>query len=106
MEPFTMFLLYAGYRAFQALTDNWDSIVETAVLAWQTVTSWFTARRITAGDVGNLLAEQLANGSYRVVGGVFSTSGVQRETVAWECSELDQELRQRLDSRDRLTINL
>jgi hypothetical protein len=106
MEPFTMFLLYAGYQLFKALADNWDSVVETTVLAWQTVTEWFTARRISAGDVGNLIAEQLAGGSYRVVGGVFSNAGVKRESVAWECSGMDPALRQRLDSQNKLTINL
>lgn len=106
MEPITMFLLYAGWRLFASVTDNWDSIVETTVLAWRTVGEWLSARRADPADVGTIIKERLANGSFRVVGGVFSANGAKRETVAWECSSLDEELQSKLGDRDRITVNL
>jgi len=83
-----------------------EYIAKVKTLFWSTVNSWMSARRVTTGDVGSLLRERLGNGEYRVVCGVFSSSGSVRQKTAWECSELDNELRSRLTSGDRITIKL
>lgn len=104
MEPFTMLAIYFGYRLFEAVAKNADSIVQTVVLAWQTVHQWLSARQVSSSDVGSLVKQQLANGSYRVVGGVFSNSGEKRQTIAWDCNELDYDLRQKLGGRDEIKL--
>ena len=101
-----MLLLFAGWKLCSAISDNWDTIVDTTTLAWQTVRDWLTARRTTTSDVGNIVREQLANGSFRVVGGVFTSTGQKRETRAWECSAMDDELRRQLGNQNRITVSL
>lgn len=106
MEPFTMMLLYIGYQVLRMLAANADAVERTLRLTWDTVYGWLTARKTNDYDVGRLIQEEMANGSYRVVCGVFSGNGQTREKMVWDCSEMDYELRQRLGNRKEISIEL
>ena len=112
MDPITIMVLVYGARALAKWADSSDgrqtiaTAATIATLAWQTVSSWLTGNRVSTGDSGSLIKENLANGTYRVVCGVFSSTGSQRQQTVWECSDLDSELRQRLANRDKLTVDL
>ncbi len=105
MEPFTMMFLYVGYRLAKVMFENIDSIVETAQLAWNTVKSWLSARFTGEHDIGNLVKERMANGSFRVVAGVFN-SGTMRERTAWECKDMDTDLLKQFGSKDCVEVRL
>jgi hypothetical protein len=106
MEPLTMICIYIGYQALKMLAAHADTIERTLRLTWNTVYGWLTARKTNANDVGRLIQQEMANGTYRVVCGVFSGNGQTREKVVWDCSEMDYELRQRLGSRKEISIEL
>jgi hypothetical protein len=112
MEPISMIALAYGARALFRWLNSCDGqqtiakIVTIATLAWQTVTSWLSSNKVSVGDSGSLIKESLANGNYRVVCGVFNSSGSQRQQTVWECSSMDSELKQRLANKDKLTIDL
>lgn len=135
MEPFSIgFLIYIGLRMLdlwgrdgtlkKAANVTGDVIKGTAevvgdlidyageviarvkTLLWGTVHGWMSSRRVSSGDVGRLLKERLGNGDYRVVCGVFSSGGTLRQKGAWECTEVDSELKRRMANGDTITINL
>jgi len=112
MEPISMFVLAYGARAIFKWLDSCDgqqtieTVAKIATLAWQTVSSWLNGNRVSTGDSGTLIKESLANGNYRVVCGVFNSSGSQRQQTTWECAAMDSELSRRLANRDKMTINL
>lgn len=83
-----------------------EEISRVFTLAWHTVNAWFGGHKVSTRDVGHLFQQRLANGEFRVVGGVFSASGQVRQQMTWECTELDDELRRRLYGRSELTIEL
>lgn len=134
MEPITMMLLYAGYRALsgwssdgtlekaakltgEVLVGTGEAVVyllegaanliaTVGTLVWSTVNGWMHSRKVSSGDVGTLVKERLTNGDFRVICGVFSSGGSLRQKGAWECSDLDSELKRRLASGQKITINL
>lgn len=112
MEPLTMMVLYFGARALFSWLDSAEgkatveAVQRVATLAWNTVSNWLRSSRVSNTDCGALIREKLADGSYRVVCGVFNKTGGQHQQTAWECSALDDELRRKLGNRDRITINL
>ncbi len=107
MEPIsTVALLQLACHLVRLVINNADEIAKVFRLAWSTVSDWLTSRKVAVGDVGKLVRQQLGNGSYRVVGGVFSASGQVRQQMTWECTELDDELRRRLAGRSELKIEL
>lgn len=83
-----------------------ELIAKVGTLVWSTVNGWMNARRLTSGDVGTLVRERLSNGDYKVVCGVFSSDGTLRQKGAWECSEMDSELKSRLANGGKITIKL
>lgn len=107
MEPFsTIVMIKLACCVARFVMNNADEIAKVFRLAWSTVSDWLVSRKVAMGDVGNLVKEHLENGGYRVVGGVFSTSGQLREQTIWECTELDDELRRRLAGRSELKIEI
>lgn len=107
MEPFsTIALIKLACHVARFVMNNADEIAKVFRLAWSTVSDWMTSRRAAVGDIGNLVKQQLENGSFRVVGGVFSGSGQLRGQMTWECSELDEELRRRLSGKRELKLQL
>lgn len=112
MEPITMMLLYFGARALCGWLDSAEgqaaiqAVERVALLAWNTVSDWLRRSRVSSADCGTLIREKLADGNYRVVCGLFTASGAQSSQTVWECSALDDELRRKLGTRDRITINL
>jgi hypothetical protein len=112
MEPFTMMALAIGARALCKWLDSSDgqqtvaSVATIATLAWQTINTWLSGNKVSVGDSGTLIKERLASGNYRVVCGVFNSSGSQRQQTVWECSNMDSELKRRLANKDKITINL
>ena len=105
MEPITMMCIFFGCRLAKWAFANVDSIVQTVQLAWNTVKSWLTARVTSNNDMGNLVKERMANGSFRVVAGVFN-KGTMREQTAWECQDMDGELLHRFGGKDCIKVSL
>ncbi|AJY69777.1 hypothetical protein [Geobacter anodireducens] len=112
---FCVWCLLSGIKKF--VVDNFGGpkelttklitgIIRVFTLAWHMVNAWFGGHKVSTRDVGRLFQKRLANGEFRVVGGVFSASGQVRQQVTWECSELDDELRRRLSGRSELTVKL
>src|ERR1035438_8387171 len=106
-----MFALAYGARALFKWLDSSDGqrtiadIASIAMLAWQTINNWLSGNRVSVGDSGTVIKENLANGNYRVVCGVFNSTGSQRQKTVWECSNMDSELKRRLANRDKLIVN-
>lgn len=107
-----MMLLYFGARALLGWLDSAEgqaaiqAVERVATLAWHTVSDWLRRSRVANADCGTLIREKLADGSYRVVCGVFNASGTHGSRTVWECSALDDELRRKMGTRDRITIKL
>ena len=112
MDPITIMALVFGARLLAKWVDSSDgqqaiaTVAAIATLAWQTINSWLNGNKVSVGDCGTLIKESLASGNYRVVCGVFNSSGSQRQQTVWECSDMDSELKQRLANRNKITINL
>jgi hypothetical protein len=112
MEPITMVALILGTRMLVRWLESGDgkkameTVGQIALLAWQTISDWLAKSKVEAGDSGVLIRENLANGNYRIVCGVFSKNGEQRQQTVWECSSLDSELKRKLSGKDHVTIKL
>lgn len=112
MEPLTMFALFWGAKFLCGWLDSAEgraaikAVEKLAMLAWSTVSDWLRSSKVSSADCGTLIRERLANGDYRIVCGAFSATGTQRSQTAWECSDLDNELKRKFGGKDRITINL
>ncbi len=106
MEPFTIAAIMIGIKAFEWLGKNVDTVVRTVELAWNTVYDWMCARRVSSSDVGSLVKQSLSNGKFKVVGGVFDSSGKLRQGTAWECATLDAALASKLSYGNEVRITL
>jgi hypothetical protein len=74
-------------------------------VAYSAIRRWVASNWRPTTSHAELIKEQLSNGQYRVVGGVFDISGVQTASQAWDADELDAELRQQFGSRTRIRIH-
>lgn len=106
MDPLTMGLLVAGFQLAKHFFTHLDSVIETIQLSWNTVYGWLVSKKSNSSDVGKLIQKGMTDGKYRVVCGIFSGNGQALEQVAWDCSEMDYELRQRLGSKSEIRIEL
>ena len=77
-----------------------------ASLAWDAISSWIEQNRTPSTRYAELIRERLANGRYRVVGGVFTASGKCQARQAWEVDELDDDTRRVFGSRDRVRVKV
>ena len=86
MEPFTMlFLLLLGAAAAATVVS---------VLTWSAVEDWIQAHKVDSG-FAQIVRNRMANGNFRVVTGVFDSTGDLKSSEAWEAIELDTELQGR-----------
>jgi hypothetical protein len=90
-----LWLLFGGLAAAALVT-----------LTIAAVRDWFAAQRTPASGCGELVRERLANGNYRVVGGVFDRRGIRTASASWEAQSLDGELQRSFGAGDRVHFTL
>ncbi|HYO71812.1 MAG TPA: hypothetical protein VEU33_37620 [Archangium sp.] len=77
-----------------------------AGLTLATVLNWFDSNKSASSVYGKLIKERLANGNYRVVGGVFNTKGHCTDTQVWEATELDDDLKKYFGQQSQVKVKL
>ena len=77
-----------------------------AVVNWATIQSWIQSHRTPSSDYAGLIKQKLANGKYRVVGGIFDKGGNLQKSGSWETDNIDGELQRRFGYSDETRIQL
>ncbi len=82
------------------------TVLLAGALTLSVVLDWFKGNKTSTSAYGTLIKERLANGNYKVVGGIFNAYGTRTATREWETSELDDELKAYFRSGDSARIEL
>jgi hypothetical protein len=75
-------------------------------LALSNIMDWFHRNKTATSDYGELIKEKLADGNYRIIGGIFDKRGYQIASQTWETEKLDSDLQQRFGNKDRIHVEL
>lgn len=75
-------------------------------LALRVLLDWMTSKKVAVSDYGELIKSKLRNGNYKVVAGVFSSSGVLRDKQMYETEELDDDLKRQFGYRDKVRVQI
>jgi hypothetical protein len=96
MDPITLLLLLL-------MAGGTAAVVVVAVLNWTTVEAWLKSNQVGAG-YAEVFRERLTSGRYRVVAGVFDSTGTSLREMTWEATSLDSELSRRLGTKQVIRV--
>ncbi|MCK6512129.1 hypothetical protein L6R29_19520 [Myxococcota bacterium] len=74
------------------------------VACWDEIVGWFSEKKTDINDYGELIKHRLANGKYKLVGGVFSSRGMKKAENVWETEQLDDELQKKFAYSNQIRI--
>lgn len=75
-------------------------------LTWSAIQNWMKTHTSASSSHVELIKEKLASGNFRVVAGVFSSSGKCTAKQAWEADKLDDELRKTFGGRRSIKLDI
>lgn len=67
---------------------------------------WFDENTQPTSSHGELIKKRLRDGNYKIVAGVFNKRGVRTAETAWETDELDSDLAEYFDGRNRVRVEI
>jgi len=74
-------------------------------IAYAMIENWLASEWTSTTSHAELIKEELDNGQYRVIAGVFDNSGARTASQAWEADELDAELEEQFGSHRKILIH-
>jgi|GEM_PF-6260365 len=75
-------------------------------LTWTAISEWFADNKTVDSAYGQLIKKTLANGNYKVIGGIFNKSGTRTAIQAWETDELDEKINNKFGKSNQIRLKL
>lgn len=79
--------------------------ITSIILSWDKIREWSVSNKVADTDVANL-KRFLENGKYRVISGVFSSSGNVIKEKTWTGTEMDTELSTMFGEQNEIQVNI
>lgn len=79
------------------------AIIHVVELGLSAIKRWLSASKTSRSQVGSVVKTRLANGEYRVVVGLISGDSVVK-SQSWQAERLDRDLRNKMGSRDSISL--
>jgi hypothetical protein len=82
------------------------ALLALGCLALATVLGWIDDNKSIGSCYGELIKQRLSDGRYRVVAGVFNRSDQRTAYETWETDEIDEDLEDYFDGRNRCRVEI
>lgn len=75
-------------------------------LALATINKWINSKKKDNSSYAKLVKQELDNGNYKVVAGIFDRNGNRQSSEGWKTSKIESDLEQVFGSSDYAYIDL